>query len=104
MKFTLSILALAATVLALPAPPAKGTGGAAPGGCTFSGNEKLNLQHGHDVNTGKIKTGTTIFNSGIIIGGSGCSPAWAVGGKSDDATPTPTKQKISAGLGDVVGM
>jgi hypothetical protein len=90
MQFTLALLALAATVLAMPAPPKSGAGA-----CTFSANEKLNLLHGHDVNTGKIKLGSKITNTPIIIGGSGCSPAWAVGGKPDDDTPTPTKQRIS---------
>jgi hypothetical protein len=89
MRFTLPILALAATVLALPAPPAPA------GSCTFSANEKLNLLHGHDVNTGKIKLGNTITPTLIIIGGSGCSPAWAVGGKITDDTPTPTKTKLT---------
>jgi hypothetical protein len=94
MKFTLAILAFAATVLALPAPPTGKSAAAPPAGaasCTFSGNEKLNLGHNHDVNTGKIKVGKTISSAAPKIGGSGCSPAWAVGGAIDDNTPTKTK-------------
>lgn len=74
------LAALATTILASPVTKRDG--------CTFSPFESANLLHGHDVNTGKIKAGGVIIESGIVFGGSKCSPAWAVGGKLDDATPT----------------
>jgi hypothetical protein len=86
MKFTLALIAFAATVFALPAPP-----GGTDSSCTFSLNEKSNLGHNHDVNTGKIKIGGKISEKAPKIGGSGCSPAWAVGGDINDNTPTKTK-------------
>ncbi|QDS70137.1 hypothetical protein FKW77_005704 [Venturia effusa] len=92
MKITLVVLASLTTALALPVPvPAKDPAG--KGTCTFSINEKSNLGHNHDVNTGMIKVGGKVIDSHIAVFGSGCSPAWAVGGAIDDNTPTPTPKK-----------
>ena len=92
MQITLIILASLATALALPVgPKAPGDGKT----CTFSANEKNNLKHNHDVNTGMILVAGKPVNSGIAVFGSGCSPAWAVGGAPTDNTPTPTpKDKV----------
>jgi hypothetical protein len=88
MKAAFAILVGVAMVLAAPPAP---VGNAVKGSCTYSANEKLNLGHNHDVNTGQILVGGKIVK-GPKIGGSGCSPAWAVGGAITDKTPTPTKQ------------
>jgi hypothetical protein len=95
MHVTLILLASLTTALALPvgpkSPNEKGT-------CEFSANEKSNLKHNHDVNTGMILVGGKPVNSGIAIFGSGCSPAWAVGGAPTDNTPTPTPKDKLKGL------
>lgn len=92
MQITLIFLASLATALALPAPPPKDPN--AKTSCTFSANEKSNLAHGHDVNTGMIKVGNKVRDSGIAIYGSGCSPAWAVGGLVTDSRPTVTPPEL----------
>ncbi|TID21376.1 putative ATP-citrate synthase subunit 1 [Venturia nashicola] len=81
--------------MAMPAAPpssASGSSTVTPGKaqCEFSMFEKANLTHNHDVNTGKIKGGSTIVPYAPALMGSGCSPAWAVGGRPDDNTPTKT--------------
>ncbi|TID19374.1 putative ATP-citrate synthase subunit 1 [Venturia nashicola] len=104
MQLTLIILASLATALALPVRPKEPAGPAGAAGvagakdakssCTFSANEKSNLGHNHDVNTGMIKSGGKVRDSKIAIFGSGCSPAWAVGGDINDNTPTPTPKNL----------
>lgn len=91
MQITLIVLASLATAFALPVAPKDP---AEKTTCTFSANEKSNLAHGHDVNTGKIKVGGTIRDSHIAIFGSGCSPGWAVGKDKDDDSPTPTPKEL----------
>lgn len=93
MQITLVILATLATALALPAPPKDPKDPSKPG-CTFSANEKSNLGHNHDVNTGMIKSGGKVRDSHIAVFGAGCSPAWAVGGDINDNTPTPTPKDL----------
>lgn len=92
MQITLIIIASLATAFALPLGPK--TAAAAPGSCTFSANERSNLGHNHDVNTGMILVNGKPVNSGIAIFGSGCSPAWAVGGAATDKSPTPTPKEL----------
>lgn len=91
MQITLIILASLATALALPVAPKEPS---AKGTCTFSANEKSNLLHNHDVNTGMLRVNGKVTDSHIAIFGSGCSPAWAVGGAPDDNTPTPTPKEL----------
>jgi hypothetical protein len=95
MKVAFALLVSLPAILALPAQPgkptAKGAQPAAKGAaCQFSTFEKFNLGHNHDVNTGTILVGTTIKSGAPKLLGSGCSPAWAVGGALDDNTPTLT--------------
>ncbi|KAE9965804.1 hypothetical protein EG328_009391 [Venturia inaequalis] len=90
MQISFIILTSLATALALPVEPEP----AAKGTCTFSANEKSNLGHNHDVNTGMIKVGGKVTDSHIAVFGSGCSPAWAVGGAINDNTPTPTPKEL----------
>jgi hypothetical protein len=90
MKLSFTILVSVTMVLAAPPAPVK----SGKGTCTYSPNEKLNLGHNHDVNTGQLLAGGRIIKA-PKIGGSGCSPAWAVGGALTDNTPTPTKQRAS---------
>lgn len=87
----------------MPASPpssASGSSTVTPGKpqCEYSMFEKSNLSHNHDVNTGKIKGGSTIVPYAPAILGSGCSPAWAVGGKVDDDTPTKTPADMKKSL------
>lgn len=96
MQITLIFLASLASALALPVGPKSD---AAPGSCQFSSNEKNNLKHNHDVNTGMILVGGKPVNSGIAVFGSGCSPAWAVGGAATDNTPTPTPKDLMKSKG-----
>lgn len=93
--------------MAMPASPpssASGSSTVTPGKaqCEYSMFEKANLTHNHDVNTGKIKGGSTVVPYAPALAGSGCSPAWAVGGKIDDDTPTKTpadmKLKLWGGI------
>lgn len=93
MQITIIILTSLATALALPVGP-KAAAAPASGSCTFSANEKSNLKHNHDVNTGMILVAGKPVNSGIAIFGSGCSPAWAIGGAATDNTPTPTPKDL----------
>jgi len=94
MKVTLALFASLAVVFALPAPP---TGASTSGSCTFSANEKSNLGHNHDVNTGQLLVGGKVVKGAPKIGGSGCSPAWAVGGDPSDKTPTKTTAGAAKG-------
>ncbi|KAF2664443.1 hypothetical protein BT63DRAFT_89812 [Microthyrium microscopicum] len=96
MKLTLFTLIVSAT-LALAAPTPAPPADAAPQSCTFSANEKSNLGHMHDVNTGKIKIGGKISGKAPQIFGSGCSPAWANGGKIDDNSPQKTRPECTHG-------
>jgi hypothetical protein len=62
-----------------------------PGGapmCEYSAFEKFNLGHNHDVNTGSLLSGGKVVRGAPKVGGSGCAPAWAVGGDPSDKTPT----------------
>jgi hypothetical protein len=68
------------------------------GACTYSTNELKNLDHHHDINAGKIKQANGSIKSvgGVLhYNGCGCSPAWAVGGKIDDNTPTKTPANLA---------
>jgi hypothetical protein len=68
------------------------------GACTYSSNELKNLDHHHDINAGKLKSadGTIKSVGGVLhYNGCGCSPAWAVGGKVDDNTPTKTPANLA---------
>jgi hypothetical protein len=94
MKFSL-IAFTAAIAVAFAAPTSVETSAGEP--CTFSSNEKLNLGHNHDVNTGKIKYGTTVSGKAPQVGGAGCSPAWANGGKLDDNSPQKTRKECTGG-------
>jgi hypothetical protein len=72
------------------------------GACTYSSNELLNLDHHHDINAGKLKQqdGTIKSVGGVLhYNGCGCSPAWAVGGKIDDYTPTKTPANLAPAPG-----
>lgn len=94
MKLLLLVSSLATLAVAAPAPQrleraAKGAYDL-PGACKYSAFEKSNLGHNHDVNTGKIKYGKDIKSGAPALNGAGCSPAWAVGGRIDDNTPTVT--------------
>ncbi|QDS74159.1 hypothetical protein FKW77_001563 [Venturia effusa] len=91
-----------ASVAEFVSPPslAAGSSTVTPGKpqCEYSMFEKANLEHNHDVNTGKIKGGSTVVPYAPAILGSGCSPAWAVGGAIDDDTPTKTPQDMKLSL------
>jgi hypothetical protein len=68
------------------------------GACTYSQNELNNLDHHHDINAGKVKkaNGKITTVTGVLhYNGCGCSPAWAVGGKIDDYTPTRTPANLA---------
>jgi hypothetical protein len=68
------------------------------GACKYSTNELKNLDHHHDINAGKIKQadGSIKTVTGVLhYNGCGCSPAWAVGGKIDDNTPTKTPANLA---------
>ena len=94
MKFTLFTFIIS-VALAVAAPWQQGQNAPAEA-CTYSSNEKSNLGHNHDVNTGKIKMGGKI-NKAPQIGGSGCSPAWANGGDINDNTPQKTRKECQGG-------
>ena len=85
--------------MSMPGAPPSGASTVTPGKpqCEYSLFEKANLGHNHDVNTGKIKGGSTVVPYAPALLGSGCSPAWAVGGAIDDDTPTktPADSKLS---------
>jgi hypothetical protein len=93
----LTVLTLVISVALTVAAPTQQSQSAPPGACTFSANEKLNLGHNHDVNTGKIKLGGKVNGRAPQIGGSGCSPAWANGGSIDDNTPQKTRKECQRG-------
>jgi len=95
MKFTLFTLIIS-VALAVAAPGQQSQKAPAEA-CTFSANEKLNLGHNHDVNTGKIKLGGKVNGQAPQIGGSGCSPAWANGGDISDNTPQRTRKECQHG-------
>jgi hypothetical protein len=95
MKLTLFTLII--SVALAVAAPAQQSQNAPPETCKFSANEKLNLGHNHDVNTGKIKLGGKINGLAPQIGGSGCSPAWANGGEIGDSTPQRTRKECQHG-------
>src|ERR1700753_4061902 len=74
--------------------------------CAYSEAEEFHVGHGHDLNTGKVIVGKTIINidpkkaakygskyGGKFPTGSGCAPAWAVGGILGDDTPTKVDPK-----------
>ena len=74
--------------------------------CAYSEAEEFHVGHGHDLNTGKVIVGKTIINidpkkaakygakyGGKFPTGSGCAPAWAVGGPLGDKTPTKVDPK-----------
>lgn len=87
----------------MPASPPSSAHGASivtPGKaqCEYSMFEKANLGHNHDVNTGKIKGGSSVVPYAPALLGSGCSPAWAVGGSIDDDTPTKTPGDMKLSL------
>ncbi|KAF1989964.1 hypothetical protein K402DRAFT_401459 [Aulographum hederae CBS 113979] len=84
-----TLLLLAAAAFTATAAPAPQLAGAAP--CTPSSFEKLNLQHHHDINTGKIIIGSRLVSSSVAVGGRGCSPLWA-GGSYDDRALFPNGQ------------
>jgi hypothetical protein len=86
--------------MAASAAPPSGASTVTPGKpqCEYSFFEKSNLGHNHDVNTGKIKAGSTVSPYAPAILGSGCSPAWAVGGAIDDETPTKTPGDLKLSL------
>jgi hypothetical protein len=83
MKFTLALLSVLPAIMALPLY--QGTPQ-----CEHSVFEKLNLGHNHDVNTGELLAFGNVLKGFPRLLGGGCSPAWAVGGKPDDDTPTKT--------------
>jgi hypothetical protein len=99
MKITFALLVSLPAIFAYPAEkpaaaPAKS--GAKVGQCQFSSFESFNLGHNHDVNTGTILIGGQIRKGAPKLMGSGCSPAWAVGGALDDKTPTLTSSGAKA--------
>jgi hypothetical protein len=95
MKLTLVTFIISAALAV--AAPAQRNQNATPEPCTFSVNEKLNLGHNHDVNTGKIKLRGKINGLAPQIGGSGCSPAWANGGEINDNNPQRTREECQHG-------
>jgi hypothetical protein len=102
MKLTLFTLAMSvALALAAPTQQTQSAPPAGPASCKFSANERLNLGHNHDVNTGKIryetKEGFKVSGKAPQIGGSGCSPAWANGGNIKDNTPQKTRMGCTRG-------
>lgn len=93
MQFALTLLALVATAFAAPAPIAATPKVAAAGSCKYDYTETWNMAHNHDINSGIVKTGKTLkqFKAPLRYTthkDGPCSPAWAVGGAIDDATPT----------------
>jgi hypothetical protein len=81
MRITLALLTSLTVVMALPAAPPKSAQ------CEYSLFEKFNMAHNHDVNTGQLLFGSVIIPAPKLFG-SGCAPAWAVGGDKTDDTPT----------------
>jgi hypothetical protein len=102
MRFVILFSALVA--IAVAAPQKAGFSGHKSayenikGACTYSTNELKNLDHHHDINAGKVKQsdGSIKAVTGVLhYNGCGCSPAWAVGGKIDDNTPTKTPANLA---------
>ena len=91
------LLTYITTVTLTLAAPVILAGPAAVQPCTFSANEKANLGHNHDVNTGKIKIGGKVSGNAPEIFGSGCSPAWANGGAISDDSPQKTRNECKGG-------
>jgi hypothetical protein len=83
MKFTIAILSVLPAVMALPTY--QGTPQ-----CAYSSFEKWNMDHQHDVNTGKLRLFGKVTSGFPRLLGAGCSPHWAVGGEPDDETPWKT--------------
>lgn len=81
MKSILTLTTLLSAVLASPTMIKRAA-------CEYSPVELAALKNNFDVNTGKLKLGFFAISTGIIIAGSKCSPAWAVGGSISDDTPT----------------
>jgi hypothetical protein len=82
MKTFIALLTGLTAVLAVPVAPAGRPQ------CEYSLFEKINLGHNHDVNTGQLLFGGSILKNLPKLLGSGCAPAWAVGGALTDDTPT----------------
>jgi len=85
MHISLLFLTSIPAIFALPTPARPGAAQ-----CEYSFFEKFNMGHNHDVNTGTILLGGTVIKGAPRLLGSGCSPAWAVGGPVTDDTPTKT--------------